>query len=138
MKRVMVFGVFDLLHEGHRAFLAEARRHGDILIVLVSRDRTAEILKGKRPRQNEKTRRAAVEKVEAVSSSLLGDKSLSSYRILLKEKPDIICLGYDQDSLEKDLCTQMREGKIPAIPLRRLAPHKPEKFHTSLAYGAPS
>lgn len=36
--RVMVFGVFDGLHPGHRAFLRQARKKGDKLIVVVARD----------------------------------------------------------------------------------------------------
>lgn len=38
MKRVIVFGVFDLFHFGHLRMLQRARRLGDYLIVAVQRD----------------------------------------------------------------------------------------------------
>lgn len=36
---VQCHGVFDLLHPGHVAHLAEAKTHGDILVVTVTPDR---------------------------------------------------------------------------------------------------
>ena len=38
MKKVMVFGTFDGLHEGHLDFFRQAREYGDYLIVAVARD----------------------------------------------------------------------------------------------------
>ena len=39
-------GLFDLLHVGHLRFLEAARREGDLLVVAVNGDRSAEMLKG--------------------------------------------------------------------------------------------
>lgn len=128
---VMVFGVFDLFHKGHRSFFAQARKHGKVVAV-VARDKTAQKLKGKKPHHTERARVAAVRKMAGVAKAVLGDKIQGSYKIIKKMKPDIICLGYDQRGLEKDLKAQMRANKIPAIPIFRLKAYKPEKFHTSM------
>ena len=40
MKKVLVFGTFDGLHEGHKDFLRQAKQYGDHLTVVVGRDST--------------------------------------------------------------------------------------------------
>ena len=50
MKIVLTQGVYDLIHEGHAAYLEKARSYGDILIVAVDSDELTKIRKGpKRP-----------------------------------------------------------------------------------------
>jgi rfaE bifunctional protein nucleotidyltransferase chain/domain len=44
---VLTNGVFDLLHVGHTRCLEDARARGDILVVAVNSDKSAEALKGK-------------------------------------------------------------------------------------------
>ena len=44
---VLTNGVFDLLHVGHTRCLEDARSRGDMLVVAVNTDRSAEALKGK-------------------------------------------------------------------------------------------
>jgi FAD synthetase len=44
-KVVMTFGTFDMFHPGHRYYLSEARKEGDVLVVIVARDITVEKLK---------------------------------------------------------------------------------------------
>ena len=44
---VLTNGVFDLLHVGHTRCLEDARSRGDILVVAVNSDKSAEALKGK-------------------------------------------------------------------------------------------
>ncbi len=39
-------GCFDIVHSGHIAFLREAKRHADVLIVGINGDRSAAVLKG--------------------------------------------------------------------------------------------
>ena len=34
----MTFGSFDILHEGHKHYLQEAKSFGDYLVVIVARD----------------------------------------------------------------------------------------------------
>ena len=128
---VMVFGVFDLFHKGHRSFLAQARKHGKVVVV-VARDKAIQKLKRKKPHHTEQARVAAVRKSIGVAKAILGDKIQGSYKIIKKIRPDIICLGYDQRGLEKDLKARMCANSIPAIPIFRLKAFKPRKFHTSM------
>ena len=131
-KRVMVFGVFDCLHAGHRSFLGQAKRYGDELIAVVARDAAVFQLKKRKPLQSERSRIRAVRNSKAVTRATLGDPTLGSYNIIRRWKPDIICLGYDQKSLEQDLKKQIREGMLAPIRLIRLRPYKPHRLHTSI------
>lgn len=155
-RKVIVFGVFDPvrskmsessadapmahrasngvdeLHEGHRRFLADAKKHGSELIVAVARDEVVRELKNKTPRHNEEERRAAVARLTAVTRAVLGDREQGTYEVIKKFKPDVICLGYDQDGLAEDLEKRMADGEIPRIPLVRLKPHEGERLHTAL------
>lgn len=130
--RVMVFGVFDLLHDGHRAFLQQAQEHGSELIVIVTRDSVVQRLKNKLPHEHQDLRMRNVRLVAGVTDVLLGDEILGTYTALKKYLPDIICLGYDQKALADDLKQRMARGALPLIPLIFLHAYKPEIFHTSL------
>lgn len=44
-KIVMAFGTFDVFHPGHEYYLTQAKKYGDILIVVVARDKTVEKVK---------------------------------------------------------------------------------------------
>ncbi len=103
MKRVMVFGVFDGLHEGHRAFLREAKSCGDYLIAVVTQDHTAEMLKGKKPKHDLAERIDGLKQTNHADEVIVGDSALGSWQVLEKYKPDIIALGYDQIAPKKEL-----------------------------------
>ena len=134
---VMVFGVFDGLHEGHRYFLEAAREYGSELIAVVARDETVRLLKNKTPQYSEEERRLTVARLitaarpDASGRAVLGDRALGSYAVIKKYRPDVICLGYDQDALAGDLEKRMKNGEIPAVRLVRLAPHEPQQWHAT-------
>lgn len=102
-ERVVVFGIFDGVHEGHRFLFSQARAFGTDLVAVVGRDDFVRKFKHKEPRNNEKHRVEMVQKEPLVDKAVLGDEQASSWNILEQLKPDVICLGYDQDALEKDL-----------------------------------
>ena len=127
-KKVIVFGIFDGIHEGHRDFLRQARMHGDILVVIVGRDSVSKKLKGKVPKYSEEERRKLVE--EVVDKAVLGDIELSTYAVLQDLRPDVICIGYDQEELEKDLAKWLKnEKKVKVI---KLHVYQPDMYHSSL------
>lgn len=130
-KKVMVFGVFDGLHPGHRSFLRQAKHYGKKFIVVVARDSTVMKLKGKMPEVNERKRLAALREVKEVSRAVLGDTKQGSYGVIKKYKPDAICLGYDQKWLEKDLKMRMEQLLIPKIHIIYLKPFHSDKFKSS-------
>lgn len=123
MRKVMVFGSFDGLHEGHRFMLSQAKIFGDFLSVVVARDSTMERTKGQCPTQGEEQRVEALRAVEGVDEVLLGDP-FDPYRIIEQQKPDVIALGYDQRSFDANLAFELhRRGcahtEIVRIPSYR-------------------
>jgi FAD synthetase len=129
MKKAIAFGTFDILHEGHLDFLKQAKEHGDFLAVVVGRDSTVEKIKGRKPENNEHQRMLYVYNVPEVDLALLGDKE-DPYKVIEEQKPDVICLGYDQNSYTKNLEKEMEKRGIKA-GIVRLKPHMPEKFKSS-------
>lgn len=100
--KVMVFGVFDGLHEGHRAFLNFAKEHGQ-LVVVVARDSVVQKLKNKTAINNENKRVEAIKKFMPQAVVMLGDEEQGSYEVIKKHKPDRIVLGFDQEALRADV-----------------------------------
>ena len=131
-KKVVVFGTFDLLHEGHLDFLRQAGKFGVELMVAVPSDRVVEMLKRKKPSWDEKRRLGAVAALDGVAKAILGDDEIGTYSIIKQHKPDVICLGYDQDDLKKDLEEKIQRGILPKISLITLKAHFPEKFKSSI------
>lgn len=117
----MVFGVFDGLHEGHRFFLQQARKHGSLIIV-VARDGAVQHLKNKTPRWDEDQRLAALRAFMPDATVILGDAQQGRYDVVKIHQPDMICLGYDQAYLADDLRRAMREGVIPRHELIKIMP----------------
>ena len=132
----MVFGTFDMLHEGHLDFFRQARALAEDphLIVSIARDANVARIKGSLPWKGEKERLALVVKNALVSEAVLGD-SEGYIEHIVAAKPDIIALGYDQtgeyvESLEKHLA-----GKGVIARVVRLAALQPETYKTSKLYG---
>lgn len=128
----MVFGVFDRLHPGHISFLEQAARHGDELFVVVARDSIVQELKKKMPAESEEIRVNHVGNVEGVTRAILGDQELGSWDIITTHKPDMICLGYDQQWIKQDIGERIKQGSLLPIRLAMVHAHEPERFHTSL------
>ena len=121
MKKIMVFGTFDILHRGHIHFFNQARKHGDYLIAVVARDKTVLKVKGRLPHHTEKERHSHVKKY--VDKAVLGyirDK----YKIIKQFRPELIALGYDQDA---DLDVLKKLG----IQIIRLSSYKPHLYKSS-------
>ena len=113
-KTVVVFGIFDGVHEGHRDFFRQALRAASgqaELIVIVGRDEICRRLKNKTPEHSEEERVQLVAQEPLVDKALLGDQDLSTYQVLAGLKPDVICFGYDQQRLREDLGKWLKQRK---------------------------
>ncbi len=130
MKKVMVFGTFDLLHPGHRYFLKQAKKLGDYLITVVARDTTVKIIKGRLPRQNEKQRFKIIKFYGLADKVILGHKR-DKYYVIKKYRPQIIALGYDQISFTDQLANKLEEFGLLKTKVIKLKSYQPEKFKSS-------
>ena len=131
-KTVVIFGVFDSVHEGHLAFIREAKSHGDILIAIVARDSVVFDIKNKLPELNEVERINNLLEIPEVDRVLLGDEQKGTYKVLQEVAPDIICLGYDQRDLESDIKKAIKIGTIKKAEIISAKPHKPDELHSSI------
>ncbi|MES2059655.1 MAG: adenylyltransferase/cytidyltransferase family protein [Patescibacteria group bacterium] len=100
--KILVFGTFGKLHEGHLYFLTEAKKLGD-LYVSVSSDESALQRKGKNPIHNIKERIEAIKKLGIAEDVAEGDKTLNSWTAIKEWQPNIICVGFDQYGLKTAL-----------------------------------
>lgn len=116
MAKVICFGTFDILHNGHIYFLKKAKEKGDFLAVVVGRDRNVAKIKAK-PVNNEKKRLNKVKKLKFIDKAVLGHLT-DKYKIIEKINPHIICLGYDQNSFTKNLRKELNKRKIKAKIIR--------------------
>ena len=125
----MVFGTFDVLHEGHLNLFEQAKKFGDYLIVVVARDSTVEVVKQHKTLFNENQRLAKVKEAKNVDLAVLGNKD-DKYKVIEEHKPEIICLGYDQSSFTDKLQDELIKRKISA-KIIRLQPYKEDVFKSS-------
>ncbi len=135
-KKVLVFGTFDGLHEGHKSFLEQAGKFGEVTVI-VGRDSTVEKTKGRPPKFNESTRLKAIEDSGLVAEARLGNQAppgekLNPYKVIEEVKPDIICLGYDQIHFVDKLEGKLKEMGMDQVKVYRLEAFEPGKYHSSL------
>ena len=117
MKTVMCAGTFDTIHPGHLYYLSEAKKYGDKLIVVVARDETSQSFKGKKPVHSERERLEAVRMLNIVDEAMLGRQG-NIFDIVEEIKPDVICLGYDQNVQKQELEDELRKRGIKADVIR--------------------
>ncbi len=98
-KIVMTGGVFDILHAGHVYTLNEAKKHGDVLVVVIARDRQLRKRKQREPVHSEDYRRMMVEFLKPVDIALVGFDNPDEMLELVK--PNVIVYGYDQEPFLK-------------------------------------
>jgi len=117
MKKVMCAGTFDIIHPGHLYYLSEAKKHGDRLVVVVARDNTSKSFKGKKPLHNEKERLEAVRTLNVVDEAILGNEG-DIFKIVEQIKPDVLCLGYDQNVQKQQVEDELKKRGMKAEVIR--------------------
>ena len=132
MKRVLAFGSFDPLHEGHQDFLRQAKALGDHLTVVVARNSSILASKGYQPPASEEARLAAVATVSGVNTALLGNKSAHHYELLKELKFDVLVLGYDQLPTDAEVIQALKDIGKHDVQVVRLKPFQPEKYKSTL------
>lgn len=131
MKRVAVFGTFDIFHPGHISFLHQAKKNADFLLVVVARDQKTHAAKGKLPRNTEKNRAAEIRRAKIADKVVLGSKKGNYFQTLRTYKIDKIVLGYDQKPSINELKKDLRAHRLSHIEISRARPYNPNKFKSS-------
>ena len=127
--KVMCFGTFDLLHPGHLVYLQQAKKHGSHLIVVIARDKTKKLQK-KKTLFSEKERLKIIQNLRIVNEAVLGSLN-DKLKVIKDKKPDVLCLGYDQEVNEKKLQEELSKSNL--FPkLKRMKPYKENKYKSSL------
>jgi len=94
-KTVLAGGVFDIIHPGHIHTLNAAKALGDVLVVAIATDKTAQKMKKRQPLHNQELRRELVSCLSMVDKAIVGHED-DIFETVKAIKPDIIVLGYDQ------------------------------------------
>ena len=123
--------IFDGIHDGHRSFFAQAKKHGNELVVIVGRNSSSVKLKKKKPKYSEEERLKFALQEQDVDLTVLGDEKQSSYEILKDLNPNGICLGYDQTNLAEDLKIWMQKTQ-KNIPLYCLDAYQSDTYRNSV------
>jgi FAD synthetase len=129
MKKVMAFGSFDVLHKGHEHYLKEAKGYGDYLVVVVAKDKNFVKFKGREPKNNENYRLEQVEKLDFVDEAVLGYGNI--FKILEEYNPDVICLGYDQKTIDEESLREELEKRNLKAEIVRAKPYKEDIYKSS-------
>ena len=129
-KKVLAFGTFDIFHKGHEFYLKEARKHGNTLNVVVARDSTVKQIKGKFPLNNELKRLIKIQNLDYVDKAFLGYEE-DKYKIIEELKPEVICLGYDQNSFTDNLKKILKKKKLNPKIIKFEKGFKPYKHKSS-------
>ena len=129
--KVMVVGVFDGIHGGHRAFFEEAKHYGDRLVAVVTRDEIVEALKGRPAGLDMEGRADELRAEDHVDEVVFGDTELDSWEVVRSHRPDVIALGYDQTDLKKAIEAHL-ENFHWHLELKVMRPHQPDVYHSGL------
>ncbi|MEX2029094.1 MAG: adenylyltransferase/cytidyltransferase family protein [Candidatus Paceibacterota bacterium] len=131
-QKIMVFGTFDGLHEGHLNFFKQARKLSarPTLIVSMARDKNVEKIKGRKPFLGEKKRMALVKKCPLVDRVVLSGIT-NHIPHIMRERPEIIALGYDQQAYVKNLKKDLKNKNLK-VKITRLKPYKEKIYKNKL------
>ncbi len=118
---VLTGGCFDILHFGHIKFLQEAKKKGDVLVVLLESDRKVKKLKGKnRPIFNQKERAFVLSAVRFIDYLILlpflaTDKDYDD--IIFTIKPNVIAVAQNDPLIQKkQIQAQKNNISLKVIP----------------------
>ena len=129
-KIVLAGGVFDIIHPGHINTLNDAKRLGDVLVVVVATDKTAIKMKKRRPLHSAQLRQELVSSLSMVDLCIIGDEE-DIFRTVDLVKPQIIALGYDQTHQEKFIIDGCRKINLD-VTVARLESPRPETSSSSI------
>ena len=94
-KIVFTNGCFDIIHKGHVAYLSEAKKLGDLLVIGLNSDASVKRLKGpERPINNELDRQYVMSQLKPVDFVEIFTED-TPFNLILKVKPQVLVKGGD-------------------------------------------
>lgn len=124
LRVVLAGGVFDIIHPGHIHTLNSAKALGDVLVVVVATDTTAQKMKKRKPLHEQNQRKDLVSSLSMVDLCVIGQEG-DIFKTVELIKPEIIALGYDQIHQEKFITDGCRKLNLD-IKVARLQSPVPE------------
>ncbi len=130
--KIMIFGTFDGLHKGHVNFFKQAKTlsKNSFLIASIARDKNVKKIKKALPILSEKKRASLVRKNKLIDKTVLGGIK-NHLPHIVKERPEVIALGYDQTFYVKNLKRDLKKKGI-SVKIVRLKPYKSSIFKNHL------
>jgi len=106
MNKVLVTGVFDILHKEHILFLNKAKALGDYLIIGVESDIRVKQMKGEdRPINSQKVRKVNLEKLKIANDVFIlpeeFNKPIHHKKLIQNIKPKILAVSSHTKHLDK-------------------------------------
>jgi D-beta-D-heptose 7-phosphate kinase/D-beta-D-heptose 1-phosphate adenosyltransferase len=102
-KVVFTNGCFDLLHQGHVAYLEEAARQGDVLILGLNSDASVRSIKGPtRPVRGQADRAAVLAALATVDYIVIFDEPAPT-RLIEAIRPDVLVKGGDYQGKQHEI-----------------------------------
>ncbi|MCX6785844.1 MAG: tRNA pseudouridine(55) synthase TruB [Candidatus Komeilibacteria bacterium] len=122
MTKVLIAGTFDIIHPGHINLIKQARELGDFLVATIARDQNVIKIKGRSPYYPERQRLENLKNLHIADKVILGDL-VNPYKMMAEEQPNVIALGYDQQTFVNGL-TDYRVNSRTHFDIKRLQPFK--------------
>ncbi len=129
--RVLVGGVFDILHVGHVHFLKQAKELGDELVVIVAHDETVRKLKRRDPVNTAEDRAELLRAIRYVDEVYIGSPGRIDLELVKRIDPDVIAIGPDQNFNCERLKEELREHGMNVEVIRIPYPYKSDRAKTS-------
>jgi len=121
LKVVLAGGVFDIIHPGHIHTLMAAKDLGDVLVVAIATDKTAEKMKKRRPLHSQDQRKMLVDALSVVDIGIVGNEE-DLFKTVDLIRPQIIALGYDQVHQEKSITEGCKKINLNVTVARLQSP----------------
>jgi cytidyltransferase-like protein len=108
-KNVFLWGVFDILHEGHIKLFQEASKLGNLCVIVLPDKKISD---SKRVVYSENERRENLMKTGYVKDVYID--ALPDLKCFDLVPPDIFCFGYDQDTEWQEKLKSHISNKFPS------------------------
>jgi ethanolamine-phosphate cytidylyltransferase len=97
---IYVDGTFDLFHPGHLAFLEEAKKYGDYLIVGIHKDSDVNIAEGQYPIMNLQERVLNILSCRLVDNVVIGESYIVSEELI--KHFNVSCVIHGETDFEEE------------------------------------